>query len=265
VTSAKQGCFSKLVRVTGYLLPAQLAVVTLELDGYRVSEIFAQEGDRVTEGGQLVRLTRVGQPQPGQPEMPATIVLKAPAGGRIEKSTARIGEVASTKGDPLFRIAGDTIELQADVPSLYLSELAPKQVVRIASNGHDVMGEIKRISPQVDKVTQMGQIRAIIAPDHALRIGSFVRATIEAGQSCGVSVPRSAVNYGTDGTTVQVVRAQTVETHRVRIGLVSDQDAEIREGVRIGDVVVAHAGTSLRDGDAVTTTFVNDTSRTEGR
>jgi len=151
------------------------------------------------------------------------------------------------------------------VPSLYLGQIAPKQVVRIETPKGDVIGQVKRISPEVDKTTQLGHLRAILAPDSALRGGSFVRATIEAGQSCGVSVPRSAVNYGTAGTTVQVVRAQIVETRPVRIGLVSDVDAEIKEGVRIGEVVVAHAGTSLRDGDQVTTTFVNESGRPEQR
>ncbi len=64
-------------------------------------------------------------------------------------------------------------------------------------------------------------------------------------------MPWSAVLYGTDGTSVQVVRGRIVEKHRVRIGLLSDQDAEIKEGVQVGDIVVAHAGTSLRDGDEV--------------
>jgi multidrug efflux pump subunit AcrA (membrane-fusion protein) len=265
VTQAKRDCFSALVRVTGFLLPAQQAVVTLGLDGYRVSEIFAQEGERVREGQQLARLQRIGQPMPGQQEMPASIVLKAPAGGRIEKSTAQIGDVTTTRPDaqPLFRIAGDEVEMEAEVPSLYLAEIAPKQMVRIETPTGEVLGQVKRVSPVVDKITQLGHVRAILAPDSNLRSGAFARATIEAGQSCGVSVPRSAVNYGTGGTTVQVVRAQTVETRRVRIGLVSDHDAEIEEGVRVGEVVVAHAGTSLRDGDLVTPTFIDASDRSE--
>jgi HlyD family secretion protein len=263
VVHAKQGCFFATARVTGFLFPAQQAIVTLELEGYRVVDILAREGDRVRAGVPIARLERVGTPMPGQPEMPATIQLLAPAAGRIEKSTAQLGAVLSPKSEPLFRIAGDEIEMEADVPSLYLSQIAPKQTVRVETPNGEVIGQVKRISTQVDQASQMGHVRALLAPDPALRIGSFVRATIEAGQSCGVSVPRSAVFYGTDGTTVQIVRAQIVETHRVRIGLVSDQDAEIKEGVREGDYVVAHAGSSLRDGDQVTPKFAEDSDRTE--
>jgi len=263
VVHAKKACFLASARVTGFLVPGQQAVVTLELEGYRVVEIFAREGERVAAGKAIARLERIGTPAPGQPEMPATIQLLAPAGGRVEKSTAQLGAVASPKGEPLFRIAGDEIEMEAEVPSLYLSAIAPKQTVRVQTQSGEVIGQVKRISTEVDKVTQMGHVRAILAPDPSLRIGAFVRATIEAGQSCGVSVPRSAVFYGTDGTTVQVVRAQVIETHRVRIGLLSDLDAEIKEGVREGDFVVAYAGSSLRDGDQVTPKFADDSDRTE--
>ena len=262
VIHAKKACFFATARVTGFLVPGRQAIVTLDLEGYRVAEIFAREGDRVVAGRPIAKLERIGQPGQGQQGMPETIQLLAPMSGRVEKSTAEVGVVASPKGEPLFRIAGDEIEMEAEVPSLYLSEIAPKQVVRVQTRNGEVTGQIKRISSEVDKVTQMGHVRAILAPDPALHVGAFVRATIEAGQSCGVSVPRSAVFYGTDGTTVQVVRAQVVETQRVRIGLVSDQDAEIKEGVREGDFVVAYAGSSLRDGDQVTT-IIDDSGRTE--
>jgi hypothetical protein len=85
-----------------------------------------------------------------------------------------------------------------------------------------------------------------------------VRATINARQSCGVAVPRSAVLYTTDGTSVQVVRGHQIETLRVRVGLRSDHDAEIKEGLRVGELVVAHAGGSLRDGDQVSPVFSED-------
>jgi multidrug efflux pump subunit AcrA (membrane-fusion protein) len=49
-----------------------------------------------------------------------------------------------------------------------------------------------------------------------------------------------------------------VETRRVRVGLNNDLNLEIREGVREGDIVVANAGTSLRDGDQVQPKFVDD-------
>jgi hypothetical protein len=51
----------------------------------------------------------------------------------------------------------------------------------------------------------------------------------------------------------------------VKVGLVSDTSTEILEGVEVGDIVVADAGTSLHDGDKVQTMFVDDLDRSRVR
>jgi multidrug efflux pump subunit AcrA (membrane-fusion protein) len=79
----------------------------------------------------------------------------------------------------------------------------------------------------------------------------FARATIDARRSCGVAIPRNAVDYAIEGTSVQLVRNNTVQTRRVSVGLLSDDSVEIREGLNEGDIVVANAGTSLHDGDRI--------------
>ena len=75
--------------------------------------------------------------------------------------------------------------------------------------------------------------------------------TIKTGQSCGVSVPLTAILYSTAGTVVQVVERDRVETRRVETGLMSAGQVEIREGIQEGDIVVARAGALLREGDPV--------------
>ena len=42
-----------------------------------------------------------------------------------------------------------------------------------------------------------------------------------------------------------------IERRLVQVGLHSDTHTEIRDGVREGEMVVANAGSSLRDGDKV--------------
>lgn len=55
---------------------------------------------------------------------------------------------------------------------------------------------------------------------------------------------------------------RNTEKYRVRIGLLSDQDAEIKEGVQVDNIVVAHAGASLRDGDEVSVLLNEESDRT---
>src|SRR6476660_2295275 len=71
VVKATTACFSDIVRVAGYLVPRRVAVVNVEADGYRITEVGPSEGEQIASGQILARLTRQGS------EGGAT----APAGG----------------------------------------------------------------------------------------------------------------------------------------------------------------------------------------
>ena len=256
-------CFSDTIGVTGFLVPREEAIVNLDADGYRISETLVKEGATVTSGQELVRLTRLsaeGPAPPGARPGPATMVLKAPAAGLVTRSTATVGAVASLRAEPLYRIMINAeIELEVDVPSIQVPKLRAdgRQTARVeVENGTEVAGRVRLVPGEVDRMTQLGRVRLSIDPNPSLRIGMFARAAIDASRSCGVAVPRSAVTYRTEGTSVQVIRNGVVETRRIRTGLRSDTDIEIRDGVTEGDVLVANAGTSLHDGDAVKPVYV---------
>jgi multidrug efflux pump subunit AcrA (membrane-fusion protein) len=253
VVRAKNACFSSMIRVTGFLVARQEAIVSLDVPGLRVTEVLANEGDKVTAGQTLVRLARQSAEGP-QPPGGSLTALRAPAAGVVTRSTASIGATAPAgPAEPLFRIAVDNeIELEAEIPSVHVPELAAGQPARVEIDGNrDLSGRVRLVPAAIDRRTQLGRARLSLDRDPALKLGTFARATIEANRSCGVSVPGSAVLYRTGGASVQVVRDDVVERHTVQVGLRSDTDIEIREGVRDGDLVVANAGSSLRDGDKV--------------
>ena len=62
VTKSTNACFSDLVRVTGFVVPRREAVVGVDQEGSRVSEVLVREGDIVTDNQELARLT----PPPAQ-------------------------------------------------------------------------------------------------------------------------------------------------------------------------------------------------------
>ena len=88
----------------------------------------------------------------------------------------------------------------------------------------------------------------------------FADATIDASESCGVAVPRDAVLRSSEGTSVQLVRNGIVETRRVQLGLSSVDSDEIKSGIEKGDIIVAHAGSSLHDGDVVQVNLSDDSN-----
>jgi multidrug efflux pump subunit AcrA (membrane-fusion protein) len=269
VARAVQGCFFDTVRVGGYLVPRQEMQIPFEADGYRITEVSAGEGDKIASGQQLAKLVRLaGDQAPASP--PANtqpIIVKSPVAGTITKVSAAVGSIASPRGEPLFRIAVDgQIELEAEVPGTQLAKLKPDEPARVeVGMAPEIAGRVRRAMVEINPATQLGRVRISVDQSTGLRFGAFAKATIDATRRCGVSVPRSAVAYGTAGTSLQVVQDRSVESRTVRVGLTSDKDAEILDGVKEGDLVVAHAGTSLRDGEKVTTIFADEFGQTSLR
>src|ERR1035437_9937660 len=227
VVKSTYACFSDMVRVTGFIVPRREAVVGVDQEGSKVSDVLVREGDMVTDCRTI------------------------------------IGAPASPQAGPMFRISvNNEIELDAEVPSVHVLKLNPGATVRISrDNAPDLVGRVRLISPQIDRTTQLGHVRITLTNNPSLKVGMFARANIDAKRSCGVAIPRTAIDH----LTVQVVKGNTVETRSVRVGLVSDTSTEILEGLDVGEIVVADAGSSLHDGDQIKTMFAEDLDRTRVR
>jgi multidrug efflux pump subunit AcrA (membrane-fusion protein) len=262
VTKSTNACFSDMVRVTGFIVPRREAQVGVDQEGSRVTDLLVREGDTVTENQELARLTAPPQ-QPGAPGGRGPVSLRAPAAGLVTEARTAVGAQASPQAGPMFRISvNNEIELEAEVPSVHLLKLNPGATVRISrDDAPDVVGKVRQISPQIDRATQLGKVRITLNNNPTLKVGMFARANIDAKRSCGVAVPRTAI----DRLTLQVVKGNTVETRRVRVGLTSDTSTEILEGLDVGETVVADAGTSLHDGDQIKTMFADELERTRTR
>jgi multidrug efflux pump subunit AcrA (membrane-fusion protein) len=263
VTKSTNACFSDLVRVTGFAVPRREAVAGADLEGSKVTDVMVREGETVTENQELARLT----PPPAQPTANsparASISLRAPAAGLVTQVNTVAGAPASPQAGPMFRIAvNNEIDLDAEVPAVHMMKLNPGATVRISrDNGPDIVGRVRLVLPQIDRNTQLGHVRITLSGNPAIKIGMFAQASIDAKRSCGVAIPRTAIDH----LTVQVVKGNIVETRKVRVGLVSDTSTEILEGLDVGETVVADAGSSLHDGDRIKTTFAEELDRTQVR
>ncbi len=179
--------------------------------------------------------------------------LRAPVSGIVSRRAARLGSVVMGAGDPLFRIIQDgAIELEADVPENLLARLRPNQPARIDTAGGKRTGQVRLVSPEVNRATRLGRVRVEVDGDGPLVIGSFARASVEVARREGVLAPLSAVLFQPDGAVVQVVRDGVVDTRRVEVGLRAGGQAEITQGLQAGEDVVSVSGTFVRGGDRVT-------------
>jgi HlyD family secretion protein len=250
VLKAAKACFGDIVEVSGIMIAREETSVRPERPGLKVAEVLVEPGDSVTAGQALARLTL---PEGGQQ------VVQAPVAGLISSSTATIGAVASAKGEALFSIiARSEYDLVGLVPTNAIAKLAVNQSARIRISGAgEVDGKVRRVAPTVEPNSQLGQVFVAVAGGRRLLVNSSGRALIRTGQSCNISVPLTAVLYGSAGTVVQVVRRARVETRQVEVGLMSAGQVEIRSGLQEGDIVVARAGALLREGDPVRAVTAN--------
>ena len=247
VVKATRACFAATVEVFGLMLPVEEISVTPPREGLRISQVLVDPGATVTSGQALVRLT---QPEGGE------TTLVAPVAGTVSAVSAVIGTMASVRSDPLFRIiARGEFELVGDVSAPDMAKLSAAQPATIRVIGAPLVeGKVRSVSSTIDPITQLGQVRVqVTTPNARLLMNGSGRATIKTGESCNVSVPLTAILYGSGGAVIQVVRRQRVETRRIEIGLMSAGQVEIRQGLSEGDIVVARAGALLREGDPVRT------------
>ena len=249
VVKAARGCFVDQLRFSGTLVPREEVLVRPENEGLLVAHIVVEDGDRVALGQALARLAQPGADGP----LATMATVRAPAAGLVNYRSIRIGIRASARAEPLFRIIVDgNIELQGDVAATRIGKLAVGQSAQVTVAGlGEMVGRVRVIGPEIDLKTQLGKVRISVDRDERLRAGAYARAIVPVGRSCGLAIPLSAIFYGREGTVAQIVRSNRVEMRRVRVGLLSGGDAEIREGLADGDLVVARAGSFLREGDEV--------------
>lgn len=356
VAPAEPTSFTETVLVTGSLIARQEVLVAPQIEGYRISEILAEEGDRVEARQVLARLTgdmlkaqlaqldatlvradaaiaqarsRITEAEANKVQAEAAFVraqelvksgstsrsvfdereatartagaavtlaqdglrvseaektqieaqisesklrlgyteILAPETGVISRRTARVGGLASSVADPLFRIvAKGEIELEAEIPEIFLPRLSAGMAARVDVAGlKPRTGKVRLISPEVDPATRLGRLRIFIGDDPALRIGAFARGTIDTASSNGLGVPATAVMNRDQGPTVQVVRDGRVETRKVATGMASGGKVEILDGLKEGELVVVRSGTLLREGDSVRPVIAGKTTLSEAR
>lgn len=195
------------------------------------------------------------------------VEVTAPADGIVSRRMARVGGYAAGAAEPMFRIvAKSEVELDAEVTETRLAAVKVGQTARVEVAGlGEAAGTVRLIAAEVDKATRLGRVRIFLGDNPGLRVGAFARGIVATASGTGLAVPASAILYGPDGATVQVVRANRVETRKIKTGLAAGALVEVREGLGEGDLVVARSGTFLREGDAVRPIIAGQPKLSEAR
>jgi cobalt-zinc-cadmium efflux system membrane fusion protein len=135
---------------------------------------------------------------------------------------------------------------ESDVATLRVGQPV---VIRSATLGRDIAGEVTWISSFLNERTRMAEVRAEV-PNHdeSLRAGMFVDASITVGESSeSLLVPRDTV-YSFEGNPFVFVRLESdlYELRRIQTGSASGGDTVVTAGLSGDDLVAVEKSYLLK-------------------
>ncbi len=186
--------------------------------------------------------------------------IKAPVSGVISARVAKIGAIATSGGEPMFRIIRDgEIELEAEVIETALGTLAQGDEVKLTVAGlGEIEGRVRLIPPTVDPVTRLGIVKVMLLAKANLRSGLFGSGWIVTEKRDAITVPVAAVLVDGTMSYVLTVADNKVVRKPVVAGLIWKERREIVSGIDLGETVIAKAGAFFSDGDTIEPVFAGN-------
>jgi multidrug efflux system membrane fusion protein len=176
--------------------------------------------------------------------------IRAPFPGEIGIRRINLGQYLNP-GDAVATLTAlDSLYVQFALPQQELIRLRPGLTVAVTSDaypGRTFTARVNAVEPQVGRDTRNVTVQALIAnPDHALRPGMYVTASLVLPPQTGALVVRAtAIQTSAQGDSVIVIRGRNARAGG------KAEIVPVRAGRRIGNAVVIDSG--LKAGDVVVT------------
>jgi RND family efflux transporter MFP subunit len=225
------------------------------LSSVQLVQIFSQEKAAMAR----VRAAKAKQ-------VSAELLLKetdvvSPDDGVISVKTAMLGAVVPQGGELFRLIRQGRLEWRAELTGSELANIQPGMTVMLAGQ---VRGVVRQVAPTIDPVSRIALAYVDISAEHAaragLRPGAYVRGEFAIGKAVAqLSVQQSALLLRDGfsyvfvlGSNNKVTQVKVQTGARLQIGGI-DWIA-VKQGLKMGDLVVASGGAFLADGDTVKVT-----------
>jgi multidrug efflux system membrane fusion protein len=184
--------------------------------------------------------------------------LYADQNGVVAGLNVETGQVVGP-GQPVVNVVRDNEkEVEINVPENRLQEVCNSQQLIVkfwALPDLFVTGKVREVAPMADPITRTYKIRiSLLDPSSALKLGMTATVMVsDAGNTAGmVYIPLSAIYQTGNKPQVWVVKNdKTVYLRTIRLGEFGDDQVQVLEGLKFGDVVIATGVHKLREGQKV--------------
>jgi membrane fusion protein (multidrug efflux system) len=183
-------------------------------------------------------------------------VITAPFDGVLGLRNVSVGALVEP-GDLITTLDDvSTLRLDFAVPSIFLADLRPGLAIRAQADEYPqevFEGVVSALDSRVDPVTRSIQVRALIPnPDRRLKPGLLMKVDLLRNPRQAMVVPESALlAQGRDHFVIRVGEGEVAERVQVRLGTRRPGEAEVLEGLAVGDRVLTHGGDKVRPGQAL--------------
>ncbi len=190
--------------------------------------------------------------------------IRAPFDGQLGIRRVDLGQFLDAGSAIVELEALDPVYVDYALPERSLSEIAVGQPVEVRVTAYPdqvFKGEIRAISPAVNRETRNIQVRALLQnPDLRLLPGMFAKvSTLLPTKDQVLTLPRQAITFNTYGDSVFMIQPGegeqegqlVVQRRQVDTGATSGQEVEVLSGLQAGDQVVSAGQVKLRNGAAV--------------
>jgi membrane fusion protein (multidrug efflux system) len=249
-----------LIRLTAPELAARLAQTRAQLaqaerEEQRTRELAANGADTADAALSAAERLRAARAATTEAEaMLAYAEIRAPYDGRVAQKLAYTGDFA-TSGDPLLVLESSaTLQIETAVPASLAASLALGANVRawVVGVAEPFACTVAEIAGAADSATHTVLVKLALPATDARLSGRFARIEFTGPAAEALLAPTSAVTRFGQMERVFVVVDGRAQLRLVKTGAARGDRIELLAGVSAGENIVVTPGTTLRDGQPVT-------------
>ncbi|MEE2525092.1 efflux RND transporter periplasmic adaptor subunit [Hyphobacterium sp. HN65] len=182
-------------------------------------------------------------------------IIRAPFSGLVGLREVSVGSLVRP-GDPIITLDDTSIiKLDFSVPERFIAALESGLEIAARTSAYPdeiFFGQIAQIDSRIDPITRTVAVRAEINnEDSRLRPGQLMTVEIRRDQRNSPSIPGSAITRYLDTSYVFVIEetgnGTSVRQQTVELGRRNGNYVEVRDGLEIGDMIVAEGVHRVRD------------------
>jgi membrane fusion protein (multidrug efflux system) len=179
-------------------------------------------------------------------------VIRAPFAGRVGLRRVSVGSLISPGTVITTLDDTSTIKLDFTVPETFIAAVQPGLDIAARSVAYPEVsfgGRVSSVDSRVDPATRSVTVRAVLPnAEGLLKPGMFLTVRLSRGAVDALLVPEQALVPEQGEVYVFVVRDDTVEKRRIRLGQRRVGDVQVVDGLAPGELVVTEGTQKLRDG-----------------